>query len=68
MFISRFGLNSKHHSSFQKKFIDLIGSKFTSALLLVVLLVELGCGVKITMGDGEFNWVGITDSSETSIE
>ena len=53
MFISRFGLNSKHHSSFQKKFIDLIGSKFTSALLLVVLLVELGCGVKITMGDGE---------------
>ena len=53
MFISRFGFNSKHISSFQMKFIDLIGSKFTSALLLVVLLVELGCGVKITMGDGE---------------
>jgi hypothetical protein len=35
------------------KFIDLISSKFTSALLLVVLLEELGCGVKITMGDGE---------------
>ena len=35
------------------KFIDLIDSKLTSALLLVVLLVQLGCGVKITMGDAE---------------
>ena len=35
------------------KFIDLIDSKLTSALLLVVLLVELVCGVKTTMGDGE---------------
>jgi hypothetical protein len=41
--------NTIHHF---KEFIDLIGSKFTSPLLLVVLLVELGCGVKITMGDG----------------